>query len=310
MPEHIIEVHDLTKYYGSVPGVVNATFQVVRGEVFGFLGPNGAGKTTCIRLLLDLLRPDSGAAYLFGHQVNPGAFRLRERIGNLPSDVAWWPSLTGREILDFFARFRTPRQGGTGRETSPLRDYLLDALKLESGVLDRKVRTYSRGTSRKLGLVAAMQHDPDLLILDEPTSGLDPLIREAFFQICRRFRAQGKTIFLSSHNLAETEEICHTVAIIRQGRIAARESIASLREKSPRRVIALFDDEPRKEWFAIPNVEVVSLEERKAVLSCLGAPVALVKALSALPLKDLTVSEPSLSELFLRFYKDGEGGGS
>ncbi len=298
-PSRIITIAGLTKYYGNHCGVEDLTFSVRKGEIFGFLGPNGAGKTTCIRLLLDLLRPDSGRATVLGTEVRKDGWRYKENLGNLPADISWWPALSGRELLDFFARFR--------RKGDLLREELLKSLNLPPDQLARKVRTYSRGTRRKLGLVAAMQHDPDLLILDEPTSGLDPLVRHAFFDICRRFRQKGKTIFLSSHNLAETREICDRVAIIRGGRLAAVESLADLKEKSVRKVEVLFEDAPSPEWFHIPGVELIHIEERLALLSCQGSPSHLVDALAGKKLRDLTITPPDLEEFFLRHYRTATG---
>jgi ABC-2 type transport system ATP-binding protein len=295
----IITVAGLTKYYGSQCGVEDLTFSVHGGEIFGFLGPNGAGKTTCIRLLLDLLRPDSGRATVLGAEVNRMGWRYRENLGYLPADISWWPALSGRDLLDFFARFR---QSG-----NLLREELLRTLDLPPDQLARKVRTYSRGTRRKLGLVAAMQHDPDLLILDEPTSGLDPLVRHSFFDLCRRFRLKGKTIFLSSHNLAETREICDRVAIIRDGRLAAVERLADLKAKSVRKVEVLFEEAPSPEWLHVPGVELISIEGRRALLSCEGSPSHLVDALAGKKLRDLTITPPDLEEFFLRHYRTAQG---
>ncbi len=297
LPETVISVENLTKYYGSVLGAGDVSFSVRRGEIFGFLGPNGAGKTTCIRLILDLLRPDTGRILLFGAPVCGKAWRLRKEIGNLPGETAWWPSLTGREILDFFSRIRS---SGSLR----LRDTLLDRLNLDGDLLNRKVRTYSRGTRRKLGLTAAMQHAPNLLILDEPTSGLDPLVRRAFFSICRRLKEEGKTIFLSSHNLSETQEICDRVGIIRSGRLVAVEEIADLRNKSTRKVKALVDGNIDPAKYSLPGVDVVESRAGRIVLTCEGDLPPLLRILSQEPLKDIEISSTSLEEFFMRHYSE------
>jgi ABC-2 type transport system ATP-binding protein len=306
----ILSIENLTKRYGAVVGADNVSFSIDQGEIYGFLGPNGAGKTTCIRLILGLLRPDSGRIRVFGADTAVDRWRFKARVGNLPGEVSWWPTLTGRELLDFFGRFRhaaQPEGASPGRTARPvLQEDLLDAFKLDNALLDRKVRTFSRGTRRKLGLVIAMQHDPDLLILDEPTSGLDPLVRHAFFEVCRGLRERGKTLFLSSHNLAETREICDRVAIIRKGRLIAVESLEKLKEKSVRRVEAVFDGRPEKDWFAIPGVAVLDIGADRAVLACQGSPAPLMRVLAQKGLKDLVVMPPALDDLFLRLYENAD----
>jgi len=296
--ELAIAVDGLSKSYGPVIGADRVTFSVDRGEIFGFLGPNGAGKTTCIRLLLNLIRPDSGRIEVLGQSVTPGQWRYKSRIGILPGELSLWPVLTGLELLDFFDRFN-PRP-------ATLRPDLLDGLGLDSALLDRKVRTYSKGTRWKLGIAIAMQNDPDLLVLDEPTSGLDPLVRHSFFEFCKRSRRSGKTVFLSSHNLAETNEICDRVGIIRSGRMVALQGMAELKEKSARRVEAVFADAPRAEWFDLPGIDVVEIDGERAVLACRGDPAPLLETLAARPVLDLVISPPALDDLF-RSYFSGPG---
>jgi len=296
-----IAVEGLSKSYGSELGVENVSFSVEGGEIFGFLGPNGAGKTTCIRLLLNLLRPDSGRITVLGRTLCPGEWRYKARVGFLPGELSWWPLLTGLELLEFFDRFST--------QPASLRAELLDGLGLDAALLDRKVRTYSKGTRRKLGIAIAMQNDPDLLVLDEPTSGLDPLVRHSFFEFCRRFRKAGKTVFLSSHNLAETNEICDRVGIIRAGRIVALERMAALRAKSTRRVEALFAERPRAQWFDCAGVDLIEIDGKRALLTCRGDPVPLLKVLAARPVRDLLVSPPALDDLFHSLFSDRGGRG-
>ncbi len=300
--EHAIDVEGLSKSYGSgvgadrVVGADKVSFAVDSGEIFGFLGPNGAGKTTCIRLLLNLLRPDSGRIEVLGQTLTPGAWRYKSRIGILPGEISWWPVLTGWETLDFFDRFKP--------HPPSLRAELVDGLGLDGALLDRKVRTYSKGTRRKLGIAIAMQNDPDLLVLDEPTSGLDPLVRHSFFEFCRRFRRAGKTVFLSSHNLAETNEICDHVGIIRAGRIVAIERMAALKAKSARRVEVVFADAPCAEWLDLPGVDLIEIDGKRALLACRGNPAPLLKALAARPVRDLVVSPPALDDLFHSLFRD------
>jgi ABC-2 type transport system ATP-binding protein len=308
----VISVRSLSKSYGDVVGVEDITFPVMQGEIFGFLGPNGAGKTTCIRLILDLLRPDRGTIEIFGNDIEADRSGYKERVGNLPGEVAWWPALTGREVLDFFGRFRLGRRFRPGCPV--LQEELLDRLGLGDPVLGRKVSTYSRGMRRKLGLVTAMQHDPDLLILDEPTSGLDPLVRHDFFDILRGLRERGKTVFLSSHNLAETHEICDRVGIIRAGRLVALTGLDDLRVESVRRVKATFACRPEKEWFAgLEGVDVLGIEDNVVLLAGKGDPAPLLEALAGRPLTDIIIKAPALDDLFLSLFPRndrGEGEGS
>jgi len=292
----VIEVVGLTKYYRGVRGVEDVSFGVARGETFGFLGPNGAGKTTCIRLLLDLLRADRGEILLFGNEISCDRWRFKSRVGNLPGEVAWWPTLAGREILDAFA--------GLNPRPARLQPELLDRLGLPPELLRRKVRTYSRGTRQKLGIVVAMQHDPDLVILDEPTSGLDPLVRHAFFEICHTLKQRGKTIFFSSHNLSETQEISDRVAIIRSGRLAVVDSIAGLRAKSVRRVEVSFGARPAHDWLRLPGARVLETNGNKVVLTCSGSPAPLLRELLRHPVSDIVVTPPTLEDLFLCYYRE------
>lgn len=294
--EHAIDVEGLSKSYGPVLGVDSVSFAVDRGEIFGFLGPNGAGKTTCIRLLLNLLRPDSGRIAILGQTLTPGEWRYKARVGILPGEVSWWPVLTGWELLDFFDRFK--------QRPPSLRADLVDGLGLDNALLERKVRTYSKGTRRKLGIAIAMQNDPDLLVLDEPTSGLDPLVRHCFFEFCRRFRKAGKTVFLSSHNLAETNEICDRVGIIRAGRIVALEHMAALKAKSARRVEVVFAERPRAEWFDRPGVDLIEIDGERALLACRGDPGPLLKTLASRTVRDLVISPPALDDLFRSLFRD------
>src|SRR5436190_3008692 len=201
---------------------------VHEGEIFGFLGPNGAGKSTTIRLLLGYLHPSSGSATVLGHDIVRDSVEIRRRVGYLPGGIALYDSLTGERLLDYLGDL-------TGRP--PVRRAeLLERLELSSRTLDRPVRDYSRGMRQKMGIIQALQHDPDVAILDEPTEGLDPLMQRSFYDILDDLRAAGRTIFFSSHVLSEVERVCDRVAIVRQGRLVALEDVASLLEHRKRNV--------------------------------------------------------------------------
>src|SRR3954447_11354775 len=231
----------LTKHYGrpetrihrpgSHPtGVIRAlddlTIGVVEGEIFGFLGPNGAGKSTTIRLLLGFLHPTAGSGRVLGLDIVRDSVAIRRRTGYLPGGIALYDSLTGEALLDYLARLS---------DRPPVRRAdLCDRLELSRQTLRRKVRDYSRGMRQKIGIVQALQHDPELAILDEPSEGLDPLMQRAFYDILDRLKAAGRTVFFSSHVLSEVERVCDRVAIIRRGRLVAVEDVASMLARARR----------------------------------------------------------------------------
>src|SRR5687768_2957440 len=221
------------------------TIAVREGEIFGFLGPNGAGKSTAIRLLLGFLHPSAGSASVYGHDVVTDSVEIRRRVGYLPGGIALYDTLTGERLLDYLG-------GLTGRP--PVRRAeLCDRLELSAATLRRPVRDYSRGMRQKVGIVQALQHDPELAILDEPTEGLDPLMQRAFYAILDDLRADGRTIFFSSHVLSEVERVCDRVAIVRRGRLVALEEVAKLLDRRKRNVeMRLSGPPPRLE--AVPGV--------------------------------------------------------
>src|ERR671919_788551 len=201
----VIETEALTKYYGKHLGIEDLTFSVRAGEVFGFLGPNGAGKTTTIRTLLDLIRPTRGRASIFGLDSHQEGIEIRRRIGYVPGELALYDRMDGADLLEFLGNLR----GGV--DPSRIRG-LADRVGAE---LNRKIRTLSHGNKQKLGLIQAFMHDPGLVVLDEPTQGLDPLVQNEVHRMIREVRAQGRTVFLSSHDLSEVEGLCDRVGIIR-----------------------------------------------------------------------------------------------
>ena len=215
----VIDVRDATKSYPGRRGVFDLTFSVKPGEIFGYLGPNGAGKTTTIRMMLGLVRPSGGSVRVFG--MKPGSRALgRGRIGYLPGELGFYDEMTGDRALALYADL-------TGRPAS-LTDWLCERLEFHPGDRARRIKTYSKGTRQKLGLVQALQHDPDLAILDEPTSGLDPLAQRELWDVLRELRARGRTIFFSSHVLSEVYALCDRVAALVNGHLALDTDVASL----------------------------------------------------------------------------------
>jgi ABC-2 type transport system ATP-binding protein len=291
-----IEVTGLTKSYGGKRGIVDVSFEVAEGEVFGFLGPNGAGKTTTIRLLMALLRPDSGSARIAGLDCWQQSIDIKRLVGYVPGEPALDPNLTGGQVLEYFANLR----GGVDRQ------YQADLIKRLDLDLNRKFRQYSTGNKRKVVLIQAFMHRPRVLILDEPTSGLDPLNQQVFDGMVREARESGSTVFLSSHVLSEVEKTCTRVGIIREGRLVRIGGIADLKAIKRSEVTILFASPVPAEAFAsLEGVEKVEgLNDGHAVrLAIHGAADAVVKTAARYPVVSLTSVEPSLEDIFLRYYQ-------
>jgi ABC-2 type transport system ATP-binding protein len=295
MSTAVIQTSRLSKQYGASRGIADLTLTVERGEVFGFLGPNGAGKTTTIRTLLDLLHPTSGTASLFGLDSRRDSRAIRARLGNLPGDFAYEPSMTGRELLTFFARVRG--LAGLGRAEALAARFKAD--------LDRPLHDLSRGNRQKIGLIQALFHEPELLVLDEPTTGLDPLMQEEFLAVVGEHRERGGTVFLSSHDLDEVERICDRVGIVRDGRLIAVEQVEAMRERALRHVRVRFAEIVRPGAMArLAGVEDVERDGTTLRFRVHGGVDALVKALAAHRVEDLEITRPTLEELFLAYYGD------
>jgi ABC-2 type transport system ATP-binding protein len=290
-----IRTHALTKYYGAVIGVEALSLEVAQGEVFGFLGANGAGKTTTIRMLLDLVRPTSGAASVLGFDCQHQGLDARAQIGYLPGEMPVYPELTGTRYLSFLASLRS-------RSASPARlEFLLRRFDVSDLDLRRRMRDYSHGMKRKLGLIQALMTDAPLLILDEPTSGLDPLMIEAFGETIDELRKAGKTtIFMSSHILSEVDRVCQRIGLVRHGRLAAVRTLAELRAQAARRVAVTFSTPVCKDVPSLAGVAVVSREPQRWVLDVSGSLGELVSSLNGLPVADMTMDAFSLDETILR----------
>lgn len=288
----VIETDKLTKYYGKVRGVESLDLCVKQGEVFGFLGPNGAGKTTTIRLLLDLIRPTSGKASIFGLDSNTNSLAIRKRIGYVPGDVVLYDGLTGNEFLKLMGSFRS------GYSSSRIKD-LLEILDLDPS---RQSRAYSKGNKQKLAVVQAFAPDPELLILDEPTSGLDPLIQKRFYDMILDEKKRGKTIFFSSHILPEAERICDRVGIVKEGSLVAVESVDDLKRKKVRNMEIHFTRNIDASELTMPGVEITSLTEKHAELRVSSNLSSLLQKLAGLPVEDMSFPEANLEDSFMAFY--------
>ncbi|MSQ33186.1 MAG: ABC transporter ATP-binding protein [Dehalococcoidia bacterium] len=291
-----IVAQGLTKRYGETVGIEGLDLEVPEGVIFGFLGPNGAGKTTTIRLLTGFIKPTAGAATVLGADAWSGV-QARSRLGFLPDVGGLYEEQTGQELLDFL--------GSLQGRACPLRASLCERLELPAALLRRGIKTYSKGSRRKLGLVQALQHDPDLLILDEPTEGLDPLMQQALFSILEETRARGRTVFMSSHILPEVERLCDQVAIVRGGHLVAVERVAELQRRKLRRLELRFRDGIPDAALALPGT--VLLERRDAegwvALEVRGPIQPLLRALAPLTVEDLVFEQAHLEEIFLDYYQ-------
>src|SRR6267378_6152193 len=296
MTTPMIEVEKLNKSYGGKRGIIDVSFQVGEGEVFGFLGPNGAGKTTTIRVLMALLRADAGSARIAGKDCWQDSVEIKRLIGYVPGEPALDPNLTGGQILAYFAHLR----GGV--DEAYLKQ-LIQRLDLDT---NRKFRQYSTGNKRKVVLIQAFMHKPRVLILDEPTSGLDPLNQQEFDGMVREAREEGRTVFLSSHVLSEVEKTCTRVAIIREGGIVKIGGVHDLKDIKRYEITISFAQPVPLEAFAqLEGVtDVERLNDGRAVrLAMQGSADAVVKAAAHYPVISLTSYEPSLEDVFLRYYE-------
>jgi len=223
-----LSIRNLGKRYGDVRAVNNLSLDLIEGEILGFLGLNGAGKTTTIRILLDLLRPNSGNALILGYDCQSDGLRARRNIGYLPREMGIYSDLTGREVLDLLSRI-----GGHVVDKAR-RSELQERLEFPDSDLRRRLREYSTGMKRKLGLIQAFQSDPLLLILDEPTEGLDPLMQESFYQLLVNVKQRGRTVFMSSHVLSEVDRVCDRIALVRKGEMVLLSNVEELRKLAAR----------------------------------------------------------------------------
>ncbi len=294
----VIKTERLTKSYGSHRGIIELDLEVQEGEIFGFLGPNGAGKTTTMRVLLDLIRPTSGRAEVFGIETTADPVAIHRRVGYLPGEFDLYDRLTGADTIDYFANLR----GGVDRAYV---SRLIERLNLDTS---RRFKEYSKGNKQKVGLVVAFQHRPDLLILDEPTSGLDPLVQQTFFELVREARADGRTIFLSSHVIDEVDRTCDRVAIIREGRLVQVDRIEAIRRLAFHHVELIFATPVAAGLFSsiegVSDVEVDGSVIRMRVSGPIGAVLA---AAAPHGIVDVVSREPNLEDVFLAQYGATDG---
>jgi ABC-2 type transport system ATP-binding protein len=296
-----LETLGLTKSFGATVAVDRLDLCVGEGQVFGFLGPNGAGKTTTIRLVLDLHHPSSGSARVFGLDSRRDSVVIHARCGYLPGEFELHPRMTGRRALDWFARAR----GGVDPR---LRDQLVDRFGV---ILDREVHELSKGNRQKLGIVLAFMHGPELLVLDEPTSGLDPLMQNEFHRLLRETAADGRTVFLSSHDLDEVQRVADRIAIIKAGRLVVTDTVERLRRQAGQTIELRFAASVSGRAFeSLEGVQRVTAEGNRVTLQVTGQLAELLRVIADHDPVDVVARHADLDELFLSYYReDGDGDG-
>lgn len=284
----------MSKAFGETVAVDGLDLRVDLGQVFGFLGPNGAGKTTTIRLLLGLHRPSAGSARVLGLDSRRDSVAIHARCGYLPGELELYPRMTGRGVLDWFARAR-------GGIDLALRDQLVGRFEVE---LDRRIHELSKGNRQKLGIVLAFTHRPELLVLDEPTSGLDPLMQDEFHHLLRETTADGRTVFVSSHELDEVQRVADRVAIIRQGRLVVSDTVEALRQRAPATIELRFRAAVAASTFeSLDAVRRVTVDGVRVTLQVSGELAPLLRAIADHDPVDVVARHADLDELFLTYYR-------
>ncbi len=288
----VIEVSNLTKYYGKSRGIIDVSFHVEEGEIFGFIGPNGAGKSTTIRLLLSLIHPTSGSARVFGMDVTKHGPEIRRDIGYLPSEVFYYEGMKVIDLLKYSASFY-------GRDCSQRLRELSEIMELE---LNRRISDLSYGNKKKVGIVQGLLHSPKLLFLDEPTAGLDPLMQRKFFDMIRAENQRGVTVFFSSHILSEVQRLCTRVAIIREGKIVEVSDIRTLQQNNYKKInITAAGLDPAV--FDIPGTTNIQSENGTVRFFFKGDINQVLRRISGVQVSDVTIEEPTLEEIFMHYYE-------
>jgi ABC-2 type transport system ATP-binding protein len=288
----IIEVSNLTKYYGKARGIVDVSFSEEEGEIFGFIGPNGAGKSTTIRLLLSLIHPTSGSAKVFGKDVVAHGPEIRRDIGYLPSEVYYYEGMKVIDLLKYSASFYDC-------DCTKRLHELSEIMELE---LNRRISDLSYGNKKKVGIVQGLLHSPKLLFLDEPTAGLDPLMQRKFFNLIREENARGVTVFFSSHILGEVQRLCTRVGIIREGRIVEISNIRALQQNNYKKVRVTAEGLTSAP-FDLPGLTNVQAENSTVSFFFKGDINAVLQKISGIQVADITIEEPTLEEIFMHYYE-------
>jgi ABC-2 type transport system ATP-binding protein len=288
----VIEIKNLTKYYGKARGIEDVSFTVEEGEIFGFIGPNGAGKSTTIRTLLALIYPTAGSATIFGLDCIKSAPEIAKQVGYLPSEVFYYDKMKVIDLLNYSAGFYKKDCGKRIRELAERMD--LD--------LKKRIDDLSYGNKKKVGIVQGLLHEPKLIILDEPTSGLDPLMQQRFFDLLLEENRKGATILLSSHVLSEVQRLCSRVAIIKEGSIIKLEKMSDLTENNYKKIRFETSAPQNETSFDIPGVSNLDRTERTVSFLFKGNVNVIMKKLAEIELQNIWIEEPNLEEIFMHYY--------
>lgn len=288
----VIEINNLTKYYGKARGIIDVSLNIEEGEIFGFIGPNGAGKSTTIRLLCSLIYPTSGEAKIFGKDCIKYGPEIRQEIGYLPSEVFYYERMKVIDLLRYSASFYPKDCDQRIKE-------LAEIMELD---LTRRIDDLSYGNKKKVGIVQGLLHQPKVIFLDEPTAGLDPLIQQKFFNLIREENKNGATIFFSSHILSVVQKICNRVAIIREGRIVEIQDIKTLQRENYKKITIVADGVDGKQ-FDIPGVTNLTTEDSSVSFFYKGDINLLTKKIAAMMVTDVAIEEPTLEEIFMHYYE-------
>ena len=292
----VLKTKKLTKYYGKHLGIKDLNLEINKGEIFGFLGPNGAGKSTTIRMILHLLKPSAGHVTIFDKKLSKYYPQIFKELGNLPGELKLYEHLSGAYFLDYMNSFSD--------KEPKWRDELVEAFKLDSNILAKKIKYYSHGMKQKLGIIQALQHDPELIIMDEPTESLDPLNKVVLYDYLKQLKNNGKTIFFSSHDLSEVEKICDRVGLVRSGELIALERIDDLKKKMVRRMEIYFKGTYEIDDFKHPTAQIIDEQPNRLILNISGDINPMIKMLAKYNISNLVFPEPSLEESFMQFYKN------
>lgn len=289
---NVIEIKNLTKNYGNSRGITDVTFNVEQGEVFGFIGPNGAGKSTTIRTLLGLIHQTQGTATIFGKNCTDDP-TVRKELGYLPSEVFYYDNMKVIDLLKYSASFY-------GKDCTKRIKELSEIMDLD---LKKKIEDLSFGNKKKVGIVQGLLHEPKLIILDEPTSGLDPLMQQKFFELIENENKKGATVFFSSHILSEVQRLCSRVAFIKDGKLIRLEKISTLQENSYKRIHLEAKTGISGEVFKVPGVSDLKVQDAAADFIFKGNINEIMKRITEVELRNISINEPDLEEIFLHYYE-------
>lgn len=290
----IISIKDLKKYFGKLHAVDGISFDVKEGEIFGFLGPNGAGKSTTIRCLMGFNKPTDGKISVFDYDMTVDSIKAKRQIGYLPGNVKLYDLWTGWDHIRFFEKVR-------GKSNNI--DELMKRFDFNPSL---KFRHLSSGNKQKLGLILALMHEPKLLVMDEPTVGLDPLLQNEIHKILKEMRDRGTTILISSHNLPEVEGLCDRVAIIKEGKLVAVESIKALGEKKLHKIDVRFIGKFKTEDFKIDGIDSIREVDGGLMITASGDLNPILNAVTKYKVSDLEITHASLEDVFMKFYERSE----